>query len=191
MRGPGSQPCMNDASETDASLVAGALAGNLDAFAALVHRYRDSYTRFAVRMLGDRADADDVLQSAWMRAFRHMDRCREPERFGAWLYQIVANECRTFVTRRARRDRRFTTDDSDLERLTAPPAPDALLRDEIQRAINTLPVEQREAFVLKHVEQLEYDEMAAITGAGVSALKMRVKRATARLRDLLEGVQYG
>jgi RNA polymerase sigma-70 factor (ECF subfamily) len=61
---------MNDASETDASLVAGALAGNLDAFAALVHRYRDSYTRFAVRMLGDLADAEDVLQSVWMRAFR-------------------------------------------------------------------------------------------------------------------------
>src|SRR5260370_28700892 len=126
---------MNDASETDASLVAGALAGNLDAFAALVHRYRDSYTRFAVRMLGDRADADDVLQSAWMRAFRHLNSCREPERFGGWLYQIVANECRSFVTRRARRGRRVTTDDVELERLTAPAPPDALLRDEIQRAI--------------------------------------------------------
>ena len=182
---------MSDASETDASLVAGALAGNLDSFAALVHRYRDSHTRFAVRMVGDRADAEDVLQSVWMRAFRNMDRCREPERFGAWLYQIVANECRTFVTRRARRERRFTNDDSEMERLTAPAGSDALLRDEIQRAINTLPAEQREAFVLKHVEQLEYDEIAAITGAGVSALKMRVKRATARLRDLLEGVQYG
>ncbi len=120
-----------------------------------------------------------------------MGRCREPERFRAWLYQIVANECRSFATRRARRERRFTTDDADLERLTAPAAPDTLLRDEIQRAIDMLSVEQREAFVLKHVEQLEYDEMAEITGAGVSALKMRVKRATARLRDLLEGVQYG
>jgi RNA polymerase sigma-70 factor, ECF subfamily len=181
---------MNDASEPDAKLVAGVIAGDLGAFEKLVHRYRDSYTRFAVRMVGNQADAEDVLQSVWMRAFRNMRNC-DPDRFGAWLYQIVANECRTFVTRRARRDNRFSNDDSELERLTAPPASDMTLRDEIQRALNLLPVEQREAFVLKHVEQLEYDEMTEITGAGVSALKMRVKRAAARLRELLEGAQYG
>jgi RNA polymerase sigma-70 factor, ECF subfamily len=181
---------MNDASAPDAKLVAGVIAGDLSAFEALVRRYRDSYTRFAVRMVGSLADADDVLQSVWMRAFRNIGSC-DPERFGAWLYQIVANECRTFITRRARRDNRFTADDTDLARLTAPAAPDLLMRDEIQRALDQLPAEQREAFVLKHVEQLEYEEMVEITGAGVSALKMRVKRASARLRELLEGVQYG
>jgi RNA polymerase sigma-70 factor, ECF subfamily len=140
-------------------------------------------------MVGSHDDAEDVLQSAWMRAFRNIESC-DPQRFGAWLYQIVANECRTFVTRRARRENRFTTDEATLQILAAPAAPDALLYDEILRALELLPVEQREAFVLKHVEQLEYDEMTEITGAGVSALKMRVKRATARLRELLEGVQH-
>ncbi|NUQ19948.1 MAG: hypothetical protein HOQ09_03210 [Gemmatimonadaceae bacterium] len=52
--------------------------------------------------------------------------------------------------------------------------------------MDQLPVEQREAFLLKHVEEVSYEEMAEITGAGVSALKMRVKRACARLRELLE-----
>jgi RNA polymerase sigma-70 factor (ECF subfamily) len=60
-------------------------------------------------------------------------------------------------------------------------------RAEVERALLALPSDQREAFVLKHVEELEYEAMAAITGAGVSALKMRVKRARERLRVLLEG----
>jgi RNA polymerase sigma-70 factor (ECF subfamily) len=61
-------------------------------------------------------------------------------------------------------------------------------REEIERALDELPHEQREAFVLKHVEQKSYEEMAEITGVGVSALKMRVKRACERLRELLEEV---
>jgi RNA polymerase sigma-70 factor (ECF subfamily) len=98
------------------------------------------------------------------------------------------NECRTFGTRRGRRELRVVRDDVELERAAGPDAPDVLLREEIQRALRLLDVEQREAFVLKHVEELSYDEMAELTGAGVSALKMRVKRACERLRELLEGV---
>lgn len=182
---------MIDDPAPDSELVAAVVRGDLDAFAALVHRYRDTYTRYAVRMLGDRGDAEDVMQSVWMRVYRNIANCREPKRFAAWLYQIVINECRTYLGRRAKRDRRFDSDPAAMERLAASPSTDVLLREEIQRAIDTLPDEQREAFVLKHVEQLEYEEMAELTGAGVSALKMRVKRATGRLRDLLEGVQYG
>ena len=64
------------------------------------------------------------------------------------------------------------------------------MREEIERALGQLEVEQREAFLLKHVEGLSYEEMAAITGAGTSALKMRVKRACGRLRELLNGVYH-
>jgi RNA polymerase sigma-70 factor, ECF subfamily len=181
---------MIDDPAPDSELVAAVVRGDLDAFSSLVHRYRDTYTRYAVRMLGDRGDAEDVMQSAWMRAYRNIANCREPKRFAAWLYQIVVNECRTHLSRRTSRDRRFA-DSSELDQLTAKPVGDGLLLDEIYRALDALPVEQREAFVLKHVEEMEYEEMSEITGAGVSALKMRVKRATGRLRDLLEGVQYG
>jgi RNA polymerase sigma-70 factor (ECF subfamily) len=181
---------IQDDPASDSELVAAVVRGDLDAFTALVHRYRDTYTRYAVRMLGDRGDADDVMQRVWMRVYRNVANCREPKRFGAWLYQIVVNECRTHLSRRTNRDRRFA-EPTELERLVAGKDTDVLLRDEIQRALDALPDEQREAFVLKHVEQLEYEEMAEVTGAGVSALKMRVKRATGRLRDLLEGVQYG
>ena len=175
---------------TDAALVDAVLRGEVEAFAVLLRRYRDSYTRFAVRMLGSPADADDVLQGAFMRAFRNLRSCREPERFGAWLYQIVVNECRTFATRQGRRDRRFVHDAGEIDRLLAPPAGDAAMREEIERALGRLPTELREAFVLKHVEELSYEEMAEITGAGISALKMRVKRACERLREQLEGVHH-
>jgi len=175
----------------DGELVQGVRSGDLDAFATLVKRYRDAYTRFAVRMTGSLLDADDVMQSVWMRAFRNIGACKNPDRFGAWLYQIVVNECRTFTSRRALRDNRFVDDPTDRLAALEVAEPDVALREEIERALECLPVDQREAFVLKHVEDLSYDQMAEITGVGVSALKMRVSRACERLRELLEGVHHG
>jgi RNA polymerase sigma-70 factor (ECF subfamily) len=173
----------------DARVVAAVLAGDADAFGLLVTRYRDAYTRFAVRMLGDLDDADDALQLAFVRAYRKLDRCRDPSRFGAWLYQIVINECRTFSSRRSRRDRRLVRDPDALDQAITPDrSPDQELRAEIQSALDRLDPGQREAFILKHVERLSYEEMTELTGVGESALKMRVMRACTRLRDLLAGV---
>lgn len=176
-------------SPPDAVVVAAILSGDTHAFTVLLARYRDAYTRFAVRMLGNREDADDALQSAFIRAYRNLGKCEDPAKFGPWLYQIVMNECRTLGTRRGRRELRMVRDDMVMERALGPAATeDVALRDEIQRALDALDAEQREAFVLKHVEQLSYEEMAEITGLGVSALKMRVKRACERLRVLLGDV---
>ena len=175
-------------SRSDAALVAQVIAGDAEAFARLLGRYRDAHVRFATRMLGNRDDADEALQSAFLRAFRSLARCTEPERFGAWLYRIVVNECRTLAARRARRERSLVRDAATLGTLAErddPVGSDAL-REEITLALDTLNPEHREAFVLKHVEDLSYDEMAEVTGTGVSALKMRVKRACQRLQELLE-----
>ncbi|MES2180204.1 MAG: RNA polymerase sigma factor [Gemmatimonadota bacterium] len=172
---------------TDTELVNAATAGDAQAFAELSRRYRGVVTRFAVRMVGNRDDAEDVLQSAFLRAYRALDRCREPSKFGAWLYQIVANECRSYVIRRARRERRIVRDELQLRAMATPAVVDANdTLDDVQYALDQLDIDQREAFVMKHVEQLSYEEMSEITGDGISALKMRVKRACARLRELLE-----
>jgi len=179
---------------SDADLIAAVLAGDVEAFSGLVRRYEDTCVRFAVRMLGSRVDADDALQSAFMRAFRGLRSCKEPDRFGGWLYQIVINECRTYASRRRRRELRFTPATNEIERAVAPgsePEVDADVGGHIENALGMLPAEQREAFLLKHVEELTYDEMAEITGVSVPALKMRVKRACDGLRDLLEGVYNG
>jgi RNA polymerase sigma-70 factor (ECF subfamily) len=177
------------ADRPDASIVAAVLTGNTDAYSVLVSRYRDAYTRFAARMLGSLEDADDALQLAFVRAYRNLGQCRDPDKFGSWLYQIVVNECRTLATRRTRRERRMVRDEAKIdEASTQHPEGTAALRDEIQYALNRLEASQREAFLLRHVEGLGYEEISAITGVGISALKMRVKRATERLRGLLEGV---
>ncbi|HWP04063.1 MAG TPA: sigma-70 family RNA polymerase sigma factor, partial [Gemmatimonadaceae bacterium] len=91
-----------------------------------------------------------------------------------------------------RRERTFVHDEVAL--LTASeehPAERVAWREEIQRALARLDPEQREAFLLKHVEELGYEEMSELTGVGVSALKMRVKRACERLRAMLREVQGG
>lgn len=171
----------------DHEVVRAVLDGDTESFATLMHRYGDSCTRFAVRMLGSRADADDALQNAFIRAFRALPSCRDPRRFRSWLMQIVANECRSYGSRQTRRARWFVQDEAAVERAESV-AESTDLRDELHRALAKLPVPQREAFVLRYAEDMSYEEMAAVTGAGVSALKMRAKRACERLRELLDGV---
>lgn len=179
---------------SDAELIAAVLAGDAESFAGLVRRYENTCTRFAVRMLGSRADADDVLQAAFMRAYRGLRGCQDRERFGGWLYQIVVNECRTFASRRKKRELRFIADNEAIDRAVASAAEQELetgdVGSHVELALGMLPPEQREAFLLKYVEELSYEEISGITGVGVSALKMRVKRACDGLRDLLEGVYH-
>jgi RNA polymerase sigma-70 factor (ECF subfamily) len=140
-------------------------------------------------MLGNREDAEEALQDAFVRAFRSLASCDDPERFGSWLFRILANRCRTAGTRRGRREKTFVRDEVALLGASEEhPEERAAWREEIQRALLQLDADQREAFLLKHVEDLGYEEISEITGVGVSALKMRVKRACERLRGLLQEV---
>lgn len=175
----------------DPVLVRRVLAGDDAAFATIVARYRDRYARFALHMLGNPADAEDVLQDTFVRAYRSLGRCTDPSRFDSWLFSILINRCRTAGARRRRREEIVVRDDGALFLAAAEhPAEQAAWREEIRRALAKLPADQREAFLLKYVEELSYEEMAELTGAGVSALKMRVKRACERLRELLGEVYH-
>lgn len=174
---------------SDADLVARVLHGEVNAYGALVSRYRDRYARYAVHMLGNREDAEEALQDAFTRAYRSLSRCDEPERFGAWLFRILINRCRTSGARRVRRSQTFVHDEGALMNASQEhPAEQTMWREEIERAVGELSAEHREAFLLKYVEDLGYEEMSEITGVGVSALKMRVMRACDRLRILLREV---
>lgn len=174
---------------TDATLIHRTLGGDTRAFAALVERYRDRAARYAVRMLGDPDDAEEALQDAFLRAYRSLDRCESPDRFGSWLFSILINRCRTSGARATRRARTFVRDEAGaLGVAETHPAERSAWQEEIDRALARLDGDQREAFLLKHVEELSYEEMSELTGVGVSALKMRVKRACDRLRELLQEV---
>jgi len=175
---------------SDAVIVSRVLDGDVHAYAELVARYRDRYARYALHMLGNREDAEEALQDAFTRAYRSLARCDDPDRFGAWLFRILVNRCRTAGARRGRRARTFVADEAALlEASEEHPAARAAWREEIDHALAQLRPDQREAFLLKYVEDLGYEEMSQLTGVGISALKMRVMRACDRLRELLREVQ--
>lgn len=174
---------------SDDVLVRRVLDGDPAAFGRLLDRYHDRCVRYATRMLGTREDAEEVCQDAFLRAYRALGRYEPQERFHAWLFRILVNRCRSAA---ARRRLALETEPSVLERAAAveQPAEQAALREEILRALDRLDPDSREALLLKYVEDLSYEEISAITGAGVSALKMRVKRACERLRGPLTEVLH-
>jgi RNA polymerase sigma-70 factor, ECF subfamily len=174
-------------SDSDAALVARTLGGDLGAYAALMARYRDKFGGYAFHMLGNREDAQEAMQDSFVRAYRALGACRQPDRFGAWLFRILVNRCRT-VRRRLQRDRRFDADLPD-DIAAGGSRPDSFeWRDEIGQALGRLRPHYREAFLLRYVEGLEYSEMSEMTGAKEPALRMRVKRASDQLRELLRDV---
>ncbi len=174
-------------SDSDAALVARTLGGDLGAFAGLMARYRDTFGRYAFHMLGNREDAQEAIQDSFVRAYRALGDCRQPDRFGAWLFRIVVNRCRT-IRRRLQRDRRFGAD-LPADVAAGGDQPDSFeWREEIGTALARLRPHYREAFLLRYVEGLEYGEMARLTGAKEPALRMRVKRASDQLRELLRDV---
>jgi len=176
---------------SDAELVRRVRAGDTGAYGALVSRYRDRLGRYAVHMIGDREDAEEALQDSFVRAYRSLARCDDPARFGAWLYGILVNRCRTTGARAARRRRMFVRDAQALDGAAHADRADRLdWTDAVDRALARLAPDYREAFLLKHVEDLEYEEIAELTGAGVSALKMRVKRAREQLQKYLREAEH-
>jgi RNA polymerase sigma-70 factor (ECF subfamily) len=169
---------------SDDGLVARARAGEPAAFEALMHRHYADCLRYAFRMLGDRGDAEDAVQETFVRAFAALARYDERDRFHAWLLRILRNRCRSLGARRAWRQARLRIFYALSRRADAPDAGELTVED-VQRALQVLPARLREAFLLKHVEELSYEEMERITGASESALKMRVKRARAALERIL------
>lgn len=158
--------------------------GDDDAFRVLVTRYRKQYGRYAVALTGDIDSAADAMQEAFIRAWHSLDACQDPERFGSWFFRILTNQCHTV------RGRRRDADDVDALELAGPGRADEALdrselADALEEALGRLTDEQREAFVLKHVDGRSYEEMAELLGTGVDALKMRVHRAREALRSMM------
>ncbi len=180
----GSPSDMGAERESDAVLVARAIAGSDAAFAALVDRYNDLLYRHAERMLGQADDAEDVVQSAWIKAFRNLRKCRDPERFGAWVFRIGANACKDAVKAK-RRGIVPLESVAELESHDGDTATRLDQRRRLANALARLAPDQREAFLLKHMEGWSYEEMADQLGVRVSALKMRVHRAREELQITL------
>jgi RNA polymerase sigma-70 factor, ECF subfamily len=170
---------------SDRIVIERVIAGDVEAFALLVDRHHARMARYAFHFLGSEAEAEEAVQDSFVRAFRSLRTYQEREQFGAWILRILVNRCRT---RLAREKRREETAAAWLREADAPfdPSERLAMRDELSVALAQLPSEQREAVVLHYADELGYEEISDITGAGISALKMRVKRGCERLRALLE-----
>jgi len=172
-------------------LVTDARRGDQAAFDELVRRtYLDTYT-LAVRLTGNEEDARDVVQEAYLRAWKGIRRFRGDAAFTTWLYRITANASYTLVERRRRRRtaRLDDVDDPIDRRLDA--QPDTLAESsaglgELSVALDQLPPTLRTLVILKDVYGLSHDAIADELDISVAAAKVRLHRGRKRLRDLLD-----
>jgi RNA polymerase sigma-70 factor (ECF subfamily) len=174
----------------DHSVIARDLATDLDrAFPDYVRATADGIFSGAIRMLGDRADAEDVMQETYVRAYRALQGY-SPHRIATlkvsgWTWTIAANLCRNRLRSRARRP---TTPlrDAEFAAVGAGTDEEALagIGRDLEAALMTLPFPQRASVVLRHVPDLTYDEVATALHRPVGTVKADVHRGLARLRRL-------
>jgi RNA polymerase sigma-70 factor (ECF subfamily) len=180
---------MQKTDTSDAGLVARVLSGQRDAFGTLVGRYQDRMLSYARHMGFDEAESLDLVQDAFVRAYRHLGRCGEPERFDGWLFTIVSNLCRTAGRKRSR-DRFERLDAHSASLVSTHPGPDrqaeeSWTRERVRAALRDVPAEQREALVLMYMDGLSVSEIEERTGASRSAVKMRLVRGREALKRSL------
>ena len=171
--------------DNDGAIVQRVLHGDVEAFGVLVRRYRGAFGRYAVAFCGDADVAADAMQDAWIRAYDALATCQHPDRFGAWFFRILRNQCLNLKTRRRSHVPLDRVAAAATERADAR-AERGDLRDQLNRALGRLSPEQREAFVLRHVEGRSYVEMAELLGEREDRLRMRVHRARDAMRQDLE-----
>lgn len=171
----------------DVDLLSRAAAGSGEAFGILMRRHEDRMFALAVRMLGDRADALDATQDAFISAFKRSASYRGEAAVGTWLYRIGINACMDF----ARKKKRWVAQADVEEKIDRRPAGPGLdervaVRLEIQAALAQLPDEYREPIVMHDIGGVPYDEIAALTETPVGTVKSRISRGRRRLAELLE-----
>ena len=168
------------------------------AFRELVEAHRDRVFNITYRMLGNRAEAEDVAQEVFIAVFKTIDSFREESKFSTWLYRVAVNHCKNrikYLARRHERDR----DELDEASPSANNAalgptkgarPDRALEGAqmevlLQEAIASLDEEHRAVVILRDVEELSIEEICEITGLPDGTVKSRLHRARAALRKKL------
>jgi RNA polymerase sigma-70 factor (ECF subfamily) len=182
--------------EEEDLLVARCLEGEVEAFRPLVQRYQRLTFSVAFRMLGSRADAEDVAQQAFVDAFNALARFRSGGRrhaFSTWLLRIAVNRSKDVLKSKRRTEEPLEREVPSGEAAFAyhPPTPEANAssgerRQRLEAALLELPTKYREILVLKDAEDLSYEEIRAILQLPITTLKIRVVRGRAKLREIIE-----
>jgi len=173
---------------SDAQLVARSLAQDQEAFGQLIDRHAAAIVNLGYRMVGNRAEAEDLAQETFLAAYKALSTFRADSKFSTWLYRIAANKCKDWLRVKRPGEGQYDLDaDESLDLyVTEDRTPELLLSqqqvaEELERAIQRLPPLYREAFLLKHVEGLSYEEMEEILGINGDTLKMRVYKGRVQL----------
>jgi RNA polymerase sigma-70 factor, ECF subfamily len=188
------------ARDSDAIAVERTLAGERDAFRVLVERHSQQLFRLAYRMTGNEYDAEEVVQEAFLRAYRNLGQFGSRANFGTWAYRIAANYAIDRMRQRKNEDSRRKTPTAAEEELEQDPleavaderpSPDRLavnteLRRKMQEALKDLSHSERTAFVMRHWEGCAIEEIAAVLKSTTSAAKNTVFRSVQKLRRALE-----
>ena len=171
--------------------------GDIDAFEELVCRYERKIFTAAYRLIGNREDAADLAQEAFLRAFRSIKSFRAEASFLTWMYTIVTNLCRDELRKRSRvqiesLDERVALEDSEVSKQFSSneSGPAELyeqkeLQEKIQALINTLLPEYRMALVLRDIQGLSYEQMATQLDCSLSTVQSRINRARNHMKDKL------
>lgn len=180
--------------ESDETLVARTLDGELDAFEQLVQRHRDVVFRVAARIAGSE-DASDVSQDAFLRAFHRLDRFRAQAPFRSWLLRITQNAARDQLARRHRHAEQALSEeipvsDRDPHRQPVSRLETRERQRRLELKLRLLRDEYRSLLVLRDLEQLPYDEIAETLEMPLGSVKGRLHRARGELIELLRNNTY-
>jgi RNA polymerase sigma-70 factor (ECF subfamily) len=170
---------------TDKELLRRAGAGDTRAFDVLVTRHEDRMFSLAVRMLGERADALDATQDAFISAFRRAKSFKGDSAVGTWLYRIAINACKDLIRKKTRWDAR---DRAPGDRPDGTPnlEDEVSLRIDLRAALDRLPDEYRDAVVMHDLGGVPYEEIATATGVPIGTVKSRISRGRRQLARFLE-----
>jgi len=173
----------------ESELIRSCLAGGPAAFEPLVRAYEARAFALAEAILGDRDEAADAVQDAFVRAYRSLGRVREGRAFGPWFRAILRNLCLDRLRSPRRRRRRWTEREVDRWAWAEPQGAERLVREEraaaVRAALATLSADHREVLVLKELEGLSYAEISELTGVPAGTVASRLYHARSALRRAL------
>ena len=165
--------------------------GDQDAFAQLVERYTGLVYTLALRRVGSHHDAEDIAQTVFWKAWKALPSFREESAFSTWLYRMTANAVTDFLRQKGRREAPLSLDDPDLPQTAHPgpsPAEQAQAeerREALYRAIEALPDQARSILLLRELQGLSYEEIAAALDLPLGTVRSRLARARSALAKSL------
>ena len=183
----------NSAAVTDIELVAKAMAGREDGFEELVRRYQRPITGYIFRMLGDYDSALDVSQETFIKVYNSLGKYSSEYKFSTWLYRIAHNAAIDHIRRNPAVQQSIETESADgtyqLQLESPNPSPEkdrerSEWRVEINNVVKCLPAAYRELIVLRHSQDLSYDEIAVVTELPLGTVKNRLFRAREMMREI-------